>query len=288
MRLGHVGAAIVVLTACGSSPVDPSGPSAPSGAGTHLRGFVHDTVSRPVPGVLVEILDGGRAGARTTSNDAGEFAFTDGPNGAVTLRASRDGFIPITTTTAWSPNPNERTRVILKPVEPSQEILPGAYTMTLISDPSASGWFGATCAGFPPELRRRSYEATIAPSTQFEGFQVRFTSPTLISLPGPGFGFALTQAAKFVGFELELGFGTGPTEQLSEHRYVTVLGSAPTAEPARSTEQSLTIPFWGTFEYCQLSAPLGGYNACSQVPAAQRVEYYVCSSKQDLMVFTKR
>lgn len=295
MRYG-LGAAIVILTACGgdslptpSPPSVPLPPPAPSGVVPYLRGSVRDGVSRPVSGALVEILDGARAGASTTADELGGFTFTDGPTGAVTLRVSRDGFLPTTMTTAWSTNPMNTvtTRVILKSVEPSLEIAPGAYTMTLISDPSASGWAGATCAGFPPEFLRRTYEATISPLTQFEGLDVRLASPTLIKLPGPfGFGFTLTQAAKFVGFELELGFN-GPIEELSDNRYVTVSGIGPTAEPARSTEQSLTIPFWGTFEYCRLPSPRS-IGSCNQLPADQRLEYYACTSQKDLMVFTKR
>ena len=287
---------IVLLTACGGdslpSPPSPSPPlaSAPSGVVPYLRGYVVDTVNRPVSGAFVEILDGGRAGASTTSDDIGEFRFADGPNGAVTVRASQDGFIPTTVPTAWSTNPNNAatTRVILKSVEPSLAIALGAYTMTVISDPSASGWAGAPCAGFPPEFRSRAYDATISRSSQSEAFQVSLASPTLLKLPAPfKFGFDFTQAANFVGFELELGFN-GPIEELSDYRYVTVSGNAPTAEPARSTEQSLTIPFWGTFEYCQLTSPKGPFNACNQVPANQRVEYYACTSPKDLMVLTKQ
>jgi hypothetical protein len=285
--------AVLALTACdgaGSRPMSPTSPTSPAPSGsTFLAGWAHDPVGRPLARVLLEIVDGPRAGRRTMSNERGEFQFDGGPSGAVTLRASRADLASTTVTTRWSTNPHERTRVTLKPLEPPLAIVPGTYTMMLISDPLATGWFGATCSGFPPELLRRTYEATLSPATLFEGFEVRFTSPTLITLPGPfGFGFALSQAGAFVGFELELGFGSGPTEALSDHRYLTVSGVAPTSEPATLTDHSVTIPFSGTFEYCQLTAPMGGYNACNQVPAAERLEYHVCSSSQDQMVFTKR
>jgi carboxypeptidase family protein len=283
IRYACIAMAIAMITACNSLPF------VPSSADTHLGGFVLDTVGRPVLGAVVELLDGPRAGARTTSDARGAFAFRGGPTGPVTLRASRDGYESLTMGTAWSTNPDERTRVILKSLGPRLEIASGAYTMTLISDPQGTGSSRATCSGFPPELLRRTYEASISPATRYEGFDVRFTSPTLITLPGPfGFGFALTQAATFFGFELELGFGSGPTEELPGHQYVTVSGNAPTSEPAKVVDQSLIIPFAGTFEHCRLTSPLGIYNACSQVPADQRVEYHSCSSMQDLMVFTKR
>jgi hypothetical protein len=282
-----------LFTACDRVPTAassvPSGPHQADTGDTYLLGWVHNTVNRPVAGALIEIVDGPRAVAHTTSDDRGAFGFVGGRGSAVTLRVSRDGFAATTMTAAWSTNANQRTNVVLKSLEPPLAIVPGAYTMTLISDPSATGWFGVGCAGFPPELLRRTYDATIAPATQVEGFVVRYTNPTLLTLPGPfGFGFTFTQAGQFIGFELEVGFGSGPTELLSEHRYLTVSGVAPTSEPATLTENSLMIPFWATFEYCQLTSPMGRYNACSQVPANQRVEYYSCASMRDVMVFTKR
>ena len=67
-----------------------------------------------------------------------------------------------------------------------------------------------------------------------------------------------------------------------------IYGFAPTDEPATSTDSSITVPFYGEFRYCQLTIGLGGFNDCSQVPAAQVIEYRRCLSTHDAMVFTKR
>jgi hypothetical protein len=276
LALGHG------LIACERLPFSPSGDA-------YLRGFVQDTVSRPVPGAVVEILDGPRAGARTTSDSGGAFAFDGGRSGTATVRASRHGFLAATATATWSTNPNERTAIRLKPLEASLEILPGEYTMTLISDPGATGWAGATCAGFPPDLLHRTYDATISPATNFDGFHIRYTSPTLLRLPEPfGFGFGLTLAGQFVGFELEIGFGSGPTEELPDHRYLMISGVAPTLEPATVNDGALILPFGGGFQYCRLTSPLGGHNTCDQVPAAQRLEFHACASMHDRMVLSRR
>ena len=77
-------------------------------------------------------------------------------------------------------------------------------------------------------------------------------------------------------------------ENLSGFRYLTMMGDAPTSEPAISTEISLTIPFSGDFGSCHLKSDRGGANDCSHVPADLIIEYYRCSSRQDTMVFTKR
>ena len=108
-------------------------------------------------------------------------------------------------------------------------------------------------------------------------------------LPGPsGYGFHFTQAGRFVGFELEPTFASGPAEPLGEHRYLSVAGNAPAASAATLTDDVFTIPFWGTFECCRLTSPMTGALACNQVPAAQRLEYHVCSSPRSLLVFTRR
>ena len=282
--------ATALLAACDGAVSQPTSPSTPfvPATSTYLLGWVDDPVGRRIVGASIEIVDGRRAGARTLSDESGFFAFDGGPTGAVTLRTSRADFASITTATRWTTNPSEHTHITLKPLEPPLPIVPGEYTLTFISDPTGTGWFGATCPGFPPEFLSRTYEATIARASLSDRLEVRFRSATLVKVPGPfEFGFSITQAGHFVGFELEIGFN-GPTEELPGNRYVNISGSAPTAEPATLTDDSLTIPFWGTFEYCQLSSPMGGYHSCNRMAPAQRLEYYVCSSRHDRVVLTKR
>jgi hypothetical protein len=98
----------------------------------------------------------------------------------------------------------------------------------------------------------------------------------------------MTVAGQFVGFETQNGWGWDWIEEFPGFRYLTIEGFAQGDQPATSTESSITIPFWGAFEYCQLKSPLGGAYVCRQVPPEQIVEYRVCSSKQDTLVFTKR
>jgi hypothetical protein len=143
-----------------------------------------------------------------------------------------------------------------------------------------------TCAGFPAELGRRTYPVSIQMSASPDAaynFNVVAAEPKLRSSNLFGFGVA----GQFVGFEFDNGF-TGFPEEFPGFRYLWISGNAPTAQPATSTGTEITIPFWGTFSYCQLNSPVGIYNDCSQIPGEKIVDYHVCSSQQDSMVLTKR
>lgn len=250
-------------------------------------------MNRPVAGARIEILDGPLAGASTIADDRGAFEFVGTTTGRVTLRGSREGFASATISAEWTMLGGAYQSIALirlKTLEPDLPIVPGLYTLTFISDLSAAvGHNGVPCTGFPAELLRRTYEASISRATTFDGFEVRFAGPTLIKYPGDfGFGFYLTLAGPFVGVELESGFGTGPTEVFPDFRYLMIGGGAPTSEPATVTESSITIPFWGTFAYCRLNSDLWPANHCGQVPGEQIIEHYSCSSPNDKIVFTKR
>ena len=274
---------------------------------THVAGSVFDTLARRVPGAVVLILDGPQAGASTSTDESGGFEFVSTASGAVRLRASRDGFEPATIATEWQPGTSLpqrggiRFNLFLRTLEPELPITPGSYTLTVTSDLStATGSQRASCTGFPADLLSRTFEASISiwspPPTH--DFLVELASPTLTNSPGatcrgPATSivrgcFALRVAGQFVGFGLENGWGRDWIEELPGFRYLTIEGGAPTSEPATSTETSITIPFWGTFEYCELKSGLGGNSYCYQVPAEQVVEYRSCSSRHNTMVFTKR
>jgi hypothetical protein len=99
--------------------------------------------------------------------------------------------------------------------------------------------------------------------------------------------FAFRVAGQFVGFEIQNSWGWDWIEEWPGFRYLMIEGTAPTSEPATATGSSITIPFFGGFEYCQLKSALG-QPTCRQVPAEQLIEYRWCSSRHDTMVFTKR
>jgi hypothetical protein len=142
-------------------------------------------------------------------------------------------------------------------VEPSLAIATGRYRLTVTSDRSAPD-----CADFPTELTSRTYEGNIRRSSR-AGVDYDFViSPGLPTVTRPYGNFSFGVAGSFVGWD-EIDDNVF-FEEFPGFRYLMIYGQAPTTEPAMSSESSLTIPFNGTFRYCELKMPLGGYNDCSQ------------------------
>jgi hypothetical protein len=209
---------------------------------------------------------------------------------AIGLWAACDGRGPTTP----SASPSSST-------EPALKVTTGAYTLTVISDPSATGYQRADCAGFPADLLRRTYDASVgrSPYAPMEDkFWVVFSSPTITNPPGASCFlsatfpvargcFAFDVVGQLVRFELQNGWGWDWIEEWPGFRYLTIEGYS-TSEAASSTETSLTMPFNGSFEYCELKSAMVGNASCYQVPSDQIVEYRSCSSQRDTIVLTKR
>jgi hypothetical protein len=125
----------------------------------------------------------------------------------------------------------------------------------------------------------RSYEATITDSSHaWFDKAVLLHGPTVFS----NGDFGLMVGSQFIGFELEFPL----TEELPGFRYVNVIGSAPTGEPATASDQSMSIPFHALFQYCELNAPARrGWENCQH---AATVRFHACASSTARMVFTRR
>jgi hypothetical protein len=279
-------------------------PSTSASGDTHVKGVVFDTLSRPLPGARVDVLDGPLAGRSTTADDSAAYVFVGNAAGAVRLRGSLDGFEPKTISAVWQQRTSgQMFGIFLKTLAPAVPITPGSYTLTVRSDLStAVGNQRASCTGFPADLLRRTYEATITVSPFVRAddyFLVELSSPSMTKPPAASCAtsaavpvvrgcFSFHVAGPFVGFEIQNGWGWDWVEEWPEFRYLTIEGYAPTSEPATSSETSTTIPFAGTFEYCELKSASGGNFACHQAPADQIIEYRSCNSRFNTMTFTKR
>lgn len=264
-----------LLAGCGS----PSGPSQTDAY--YVDGSVTDTAFRAIPGARIEILDGPSAGLSNTADQNGVFHFISKNTGTVTLRVSRSGFENATVSASWQPHMSRSwAQVLLTSLQSSLAIAVGRYTLTVTSDRS-----DINC-DFPAELESRTYEGNIRNSSLAKyayDFVILPGAPT-VTRPYGNFSFGV--AGSFVGWE-EIDDNIF-FEEFPGFRYMMIYGQAPTTDPAASSESSLTIPFNGTFRYCQLKIPLGRYNDCSQVPIDQIIELRQCSSSHDMMVFTKR
>ena len=138
-----------------------------------------------------------------------------------------------------------------------------------------------SCTGFPADLLSRKYEAVIEPASGIlpndRDFVVRLTGPTLFnsSFFQSGFAFGVWWGNSWDSSSTD---SAGRRELYSGFRYLTMMGDAPTSEPAISTEISLTIPFSGDFVSCHLKSDRGGANDCNQVPAELIINTYRCWS----------
>jgi hypothetical protein len=223
--------AVLVAAGCGRqpSPTAPDVTSPPQPATqTHIRGEVTDRVRRPLAGALIGVMDGPLAGMTTLTNDAGKFELTGTAAGAVTIRASRDGFETRSEVLSWqTPIRTARVEVQfwLDTIEPSIGLEPGDYTLTIAIDLTSarnhSGIPQAPCTGFPAELASRSYRVTIAQESSLVPVYNRFVRPENATLRW-GIGFAV--AGRFVGFEMD----DGIPEDLPGFRFLNINGAAPT------------------------------------------------------------
>ena len=268
--------AALFTTSCGGSPTEPDG-------NTHIRGQVVDRIYRPLAGALIEVVDGPLAGMTKRADAAGRFELQGPGADRSTVRVSRNGFHTRTQALSTTDQP-----FWLDTLEPSIELDPGAYTLTLAIDlAKASSWIAqAPCAGFPIELAARSYPVTIAEASFPLTVYNRLVNadppiPPWHSLfPQTLFGFGTV--GPFVGFEWD-----DPLfEELPGFRYVRIDGRAPTTEPATVNGSSVSVPFHGSFSYCRTKSFTS--RDCWHERVEEIVDYHACSSDHAAMVFTKR
>jgi hypothetical protein len=184
----HLGAvALLIALGCddGGSPARPT-PSlpAPTPQVFSLSGSVTDTAWRPLGGARVEVTAGSSAGTVSTTDDNGRFRMPGTFTGTVTVTASKDSYVPETTTFPPTFPPgripplppgevwNLSSSFSLQPHGPSANIA-GAYTLTLTAD--------SACTNLPDEARTRTYTATIVPGHRSTSFSGRLSDARIVS-----------------------------------------------------------------------------------------------------------
>ena len=271
---------VFVTAGCGSSP------TAPDDSVAVIRGEVRDRVGRPLEGALIAALDGPLAGTTAVTSASGRFELTGASEAPVTVRVSRDGFR--TRTQALAPDATAgRQRlyvpVWLETVEPPIGLEPGDYTLTFAFDLATARDYNskARCEGYPADLASLSYPVTIVESPTPTSAYNRWVKLD----PEPNqwrnlFAFAVAGAS--VGFAWDEMF----FEELPGSRYVRIGGSEQAVEAATALGATISLPFAGTFEYCQTKSYTS--RDCWHEPAEQIVTYRACRADQARMVFTKR
>lgn len=271
----------VVTAGCGRSPTAPD-----DSVVAIIRGEVRDRVSRPVEGALITALDGVLAGTTAVTSDSGRFELSGASAAPVTVRVSRDGFRTHTQALAPQATAGRQRQYVpvwLDTVEPPIGLEPGNYTLTFAIDLATARGHNpkAPCEGFPADLASRTHRVTIVESPGLTSAYNR-----LVRLdPEPVqwrnlFGFAV--AGGLVGSAWdEMSF-----EELPGSRYIRIGGGEHAVEAATLMGTTISVPFAGTFEYCQTRSYTS--RDCWHEPAEQIVHYRSCSADRAMMMFTKR
>ena len=222
----------------GTSPLEPT-PSPPAAAQLtfSFAGDVRDTASRPLKGASVAVVDGPRAGATTTTDDAGRFSmpgtFTQS---AITVIASKQGYSPAT----WSfPPPGRPVQggswgfsFRLEPLAPSAN-LAGEYTLTLITDNA--------CTKLPEAARTRTYTASIVSRWRATTFVGTLSDARIVPVLFSSPYFEIGVADDFANMSLRF------VEQLSDGTYLAIEGGT----AASVGPMGITAPLNAQFVRCR-------------------------------------
>jgi hypothetical protein len=121
-----------------------------------LRGFVGDTIARPLVGAKVEVLDGPQAGTVAATDDSGWFTLIGTLVDTDRLRATKEGHVTATGTIAYWRRDGPTDYVSIALAIPAAPVsIAGDYSLTFVADDA--------CTTVPDELRTRTYAATIEP-----------------------------------------------------------------------------------------------------------------------------
>jgi hypothetical protein len=242
-----------------------------------IRGIVADTAFRSLAGVRVEILNGPNAGTFAISNPDGTLSFSGTFAGALTFRATKDGYVPAThilDVQGLCAGCDASIRIDMEALDTTVRLEPGEYSLTFIADDA--------CAQLPAQLRTRTYAATITRSSLYPAaYDVR--------VPGMLFEhgwFAIGISGNYLGTEDD----SYPTlfEPLPQSAYLGIDFLVRNVVFEASRESTISVLFPGTFEYCALKADPIDIKFCEFVPADNLVAHERCSADHHQMILVRR
>jgi hypothetical protein len=262
-----------------SSPSTPSPVPSPAPQPAVLRpisGYVYDTAFRPVAGASVQLVDGPQAGTMTTSDASGHFSYDGTFSMPVRLQAAKDGYTTATVAAQALTDGRAYAGFQLGSVTPPVAI-GGSYTLTITAD--------SACTTLPDDVRTRTYRAAVIAATNTR-------APTGTSFNGTVAGAQFAPYANlfwvgvFGDYVSTSTIGEGPSivEQVGPNRYIAFMGEAGLSVGSASTS-TISAPFKGTIEYCELKSAIGQYYDCSPELAAVREE---CTSNNGQLTLTRQ
>ena len=283
----HLGLLVLLFTVGCDNAQLPAQPTAPLPAPTlpefRLSGSVRDTASRPLGEARVEVIAGPNAGTVTTTNERGRFSMPESFTGVITVRASKDGYAPETTTI---PSPRALERLPgasnwdmsfhLAPLGPSVD-LAGLYTLTLTAD--------RACSNLPDAARARTYTATINQgfrSTSFNALLSDARFPSILPCVGPPQScirnqFGIGVAGTFADISITI------VEQMADAAYLAIDGWVTNS----FGPSGLTALWVASFVFCPTMPEFtaGEYWAC---PAGSDVQSVECNSDRHQIALQRR
>jgi len=285
-RLILVVSIVSVISACDrrTSPI-PSAPSpvpapapqpAPAPVMRTLSGYIYDTAFRPVAGARIEILDGPQAGTATTSTASGTFSYDGTFSIPVTLRGTKEGYTVGLETARALTDGRGYASFLLTSLAPPVPVA-GNYTLTITADPA--------CVAFPDDLRTRSFAATVT-----AGGNSRAPANTSFTGYVTGAQFAPYANTFWIGVSGDYvaistaGEGPSLVEQVGPNKYVAFWGEA-SLSVGPAGVSTISAPFKGSIEYCELKSAVGSYYDCSVALAVLRDE---CTLNNSQLTLTRR
>jgi hypothetical protein len=278
--------AFAFLTACGSHPESSPLPSTPSPVPPPspppyqiLNGYAYNTAFRPVAGATVTVLDGAQAGATTTSNEVGKFAFTGAFTVPTTLKVVKDGYITATVTARSNGSSGAIWAYVMLDAVARPVDLVGDYTLTIVAD--------SACTGIPNELQTRNWPASIGITS---GSNTQPGTSLTLAVSGGSFlanqdRFPIGVSGGDVTFSVYSGEEeVGLVEKIAAGTFLAIGGSSLVSIDSGPVAK-ISAPFWGAIDYCALQSDTGWNYQCNSGP---QTAYAHCESTQHQMILTRR
>jgi hypothetical protein len=215
----------------------------------------------------------------TTADANGSFSLSGTFDDATRFRATKDGHLAATQVYRTFPWVSGRYLIFSLEVPAPPVNMAGDYTLTFIAN--------SACADLPTDLRRRSYDATIALATNQGSstnswfiVKVRASQSLEPHFDGFNIGVAGDYLAAQVG---DLHGGPGLVEPVGSNRYVTFGGELEATVTDRSTIVARLV---GSVDGCELATSWSSRRSCSDGAPAPIAHAQCFSSHQ--LIFSRR
>jgi hypothetical protein len=252
------------------TPTPPPPPAPPASSEVIVSGHIVDNIYRGLADVRVEVVEGSGLGAAATTNASGDYALPGVFSGAISLRASKAGYVTQTQTFQLSPRDSGRYELGFLLDSPSQNLAGDDYTLTITADPA--------CSELPPETHSRTYEATVTPSASV-------SNAYNVELRGASFSPSRNRifasvSGDSVRFDIDPYSDMIVAEQLTASTVLTVWGNSSVGKIG----PSISVPFAGQLDYCPDALGTQGtfpYLRCGITPVH-------CSSARHTLTLARR